>query len=304
MTGIPTDAFYTRSAGSLSLLRARAETLQTQIATGQRLERASDDPVAARQLRQIADQDAMAKVYDGNAAIIGADLALAETALSELTNLAIRAQELATQAANGTLSVEQRKINGNELAQIHSDMVALLNGKDSTGNPLFAGNAQGPAYTVAADGSASYAGSGEPTEVAVGDGVSVPRGLNGPDFIDFSVDGVDTDLLSVVHSLAVSLQSGSATAASDAGNALKGLTAGIGALTTGQAVIGARQGRIELATSLAAERGEVRASDKIRLGTTDMPVAIAELQEMMTVLEASQASFSKLSGLSLFDYLG
>ena len=303
MTGIGTDAFYNRSIGSLSSLRARAETLQTQIATEKRLQRASDDPVAARQLRVLDHDDTLAAVHKANAAIADADMSLATDAMTQLTALTMRVQELATQSATGTLSAAQRQINGQELAEIHKSMVAVLNGKDSTGHGLFAGGSNGPAYTIAADGSASYTGAGQPGELDVGQGITVSRSLTGPEFMNFSVGGVPTDLLTVVHDLATSLQSGSATAAGDANAALAGLTAGLGAITTGQAIIGARQGRVELATQLAADRGEVRAADQIRLGATDMPAAIAELQETMTVLEASQASFTKLSSLSLFDYL-
>ena len=303
MTGISTNGFYDRSVTSLASLRARAETLQTQIATSNRLERASDDPVAARQLRALADEETQAKAYTANAGLVDADLSLAGDALTQLTNLTIRAQELATQSANGTLSADQRKSNGDELAQIHDSMVAILNGKSSTGQPLFAGNANGPAFTTAADCSASYAGSGQPAEIEVGQGISVAGSLTGADIVNFSVDGNPTDLLSVIHNLATSLQSGGATAASDSTDALKALSQGLTTLSTGQAVIAARQGRVELATTIEQSRSDMRASEKTRIGGTDTTTAIAQLQEVMTVLEASQASFTQLSGLSLFNYL-
>ena len=49
--------------------------------------------------------------------------------------------------------------------------------------------------------------------------------------------------------------------------------------------------------------GELRATEEEEVGGTDLASAISELQQTMTVLEASQASFSKLSGLSLFTML-
>jgi flagellar hook-associated protein 3 FlgL len=303
MTSISTNGFYDRSITSLASLRARAETLQTQISTTNRLERASDDPVAARQLRALADEEAMAKVHSSNAGLVDADLSLAGDALTQLSNLTIRAQELATQSANGTLNADQRKSNGDELAQIHASMVAILNGKSSTGQPLFAGDTDGPAFTTAADGSASYAGSGQPAEVDIGHGISVAGSVTGSDVVNMTVDGIDTDLLTVIHNLATSLQSGGATAASDANAALKGLSQGLTTLSTGQAVIAARQGRIELANTMETARSDMRASEKTRIGATDTTTAIAQLQETMTVLEASQASFTKLSSLSLFDFL-
>jgi flagellar hook-associated protein 3 FlgL len=303
MTSISTNGFYDRSVSSLASLRARAETLQTQIATTNRLAQASDDPVAARQLRAIADEEVMAKAHSANAGLVDADLSLAGEALTQLSNLTIRAQELATQSASGTLNADQRKSNGNELAQIHDSMVAILNGKSSTGQPLFAGTSSGPAFTVAADGSASYTGNGQPAEIEVGHGISVAGSLTGADVVNMTVDGNATDLLTVIHNLASSLQSGGASAANDANAALKALGQGLTTLSTGQAVIAARQGRVELANTIEQSRSDMRASEKTRIGATDTTQAIAQLQEVMTVLEASQASFTKLSGLSLFNYL-
>ncbi len=303
MTSISTSAFYDRSAGSLASLRARAETLQTQIATGERLQRGSDDPVAARGLRALAREEGLAAVHKNNAALADADLALAEGALTQLSSLTIRAQELATQSATGTLNTAQRQMNGDELAQIHASMVAILNSKDTSGNSLFAGTADGPAYSVSADGRASYVGTSESGEIDVGSGIKVARGLTGPEVVSFSVDGADTNLLTVVHDLASVLRSDAAGAAGAASQALGALGSGLAALSTAQAVIAARQGRVELAASLAVERGEIRAEEQKRLGETDLPTAIAQLQQTMTVLEASQATFTRLSGLSLFDYL-
>ena len=40
-----------------------------------------------------------------------------------------------------------------------------------------------------------------------------------------------------------------------------------------------------------------------KLEDTDVTSAVIELQQLMTALSATQASFTKLSGLSLFDYL-
>ena len=51
MINLSTGAFYERSTSQIGTLRAKAESLQQQIGTGERLERSSDDPVAAARLR-------------------------------------------------------------------------------------------------------------------------------------------------------------------------------------------------------------------------------------------------------------
>ena len=47
----------------------------------------------------------------------------------------------------------------------------------------------------------------------------------------------------------------------------------------------------------------MRANEQTEVGTVDAATAITQLQEIMTVLEASQASFVKLASLSLFDMI-
>jgi flagellar hook-associated protein 3 FlgL len=47
----------------------------------------------------------------------------------------------------------------------------------------------------------------------------------------------------------------------------------------------------------------MRELEQTDVGSVDPATTITDLQEIMTVLEASQASFVRLSGLSLFDRL-
>ena len=46
-----------------------------------------------------------------------------------------------------------------------------------------------------------------------------------------------------------------------------------------------------------------REATRSALEDTDVTAAITNLQKTMTILQATQASFTKLASLSLFDYL-
>jgi flagellar hook-associated protein 3 FlgL len=48
---------------------------------------------------------------------------------------------------------------------------------------------------------------------------------------------------------------------------------------------------------------EARTAQQEEIGAPELGSALARLQQLSTVLEASQASFSKLANLSLFDFL-
>lgn len=298
-----TGAFYDRSTGDMNALRARAETLQAQLGTGERLARSSDDPVAASRLRLLQRADSLAKIDTANADRATADLTLADAALSGFSDAVIRIKELATSAANGTLTSAQRAGIGAEVKQLYGSLVGLANSRDSSGHALFGGEAAGDAYTIDAAGDAAYVGTAGTGDLALGDGQSVTRGVTGPDFLNFSVGGSATNLLAVVKSLGEAMQGAVADPQAAARTALGALDTGIAAITTSQTVIGSRLSWLDLTADRRSDAGELRTAEEEKVGATDIPATITSLQQTMTVLEASQASFAKLAGLSLFNVL-
>ena len=303
MITVSTSAFYDRSNTDMGTLRARADALQASIASGQRLSKSSDDPVAAARIRSLTRLDSLAQT---DAAIMdraSGDLALTDQTLSQFTSAVIRVKELATQAANGTLSAVQRASIGAELDQIHSELGQLANARDLSGHALFGGDAAGPAYTFDASGNPVYAGTAAASALPLGDGQSVTRGLTGPEFLNFTGASGATNLFAVVKGLSDALNGGVSDPARAARDALGTLDLGLETITTQQTVVGARLGWIDLNMERRIQLSEARSDEEASVGGTDLSLAVSQLQQTMTVLEASQASFAKLSQLSLFDFL-
>lgn len=303
MTTVSTSAFYERATQDMTALRARAEGLQAAMGRGERLARSSDDPVAASRLRGLARGDSFAAIDTTNANRAVSDLTLTDTALGSFAEYITRAKELAVQAANATLSPAQRAGIGSELAQLHGNLAALANVRDSAGHALFGGETAGQAYTIDAAGNPVYAGTANAGELPLGEGLSVTRGLTGPEFLNFNTGSGPTDIFAVVKGLADALQGGATDPAQAARDALGVLDTGLEAVTTAQTIIGTRLAWIDLTTQRRDEMTELRAEEQAEIGGTDLAATITRLQEALTVLEASQASFAKLSSLSLFDVL-
>lgn len=298
MQPLGTASFFARASASIGTVRARSEELQAQIATGERLTRSSDDPLAASRLRRLAQAETLATVSEDNAARASTDLALADDALGAFADGLARARELALQAASGTLNDTQRAAIGTELGQIHANLLSLANARDSAGHALFGGETTGDAYALDAAGNATYLGTAASAALDLGDGTTIARGLTGPEFI-----GAGGGALDLVGSLASALRTGSPDPRTAAQGALTSLADATSAVGTAQAVVGGRLAAIDLASERAVRSGELRAAEQSRLGNTDLAGTIAELQQTMLVLEASQASFARLSSLSLFDVL-
>lgn len=299
MTSVSTSAFYERFNLDQSALRARAEALQASIGSGNRLGRSSDDPVAASRLRTLGRADAFAAVDLSIAARASSDLALTDSALQSFADSVIRVQELATQAANGALTAAQRAGIATEVAQIGQELLRLANTRDSAGHALFGGDTPGEAYTTDALGNAVYAGTPTASDLPLGDGQSVTRGLTGPEFLNFG----STNLMAVVKTLAADLAGAAADPAQAARDVLGALDTALETITTQQTVIGTRLNWIDLNTERRQQMGELRSEEQADIGGTDIAAAVSRLQQTMTVLEASQASFARLSQLSLFQFL-
>ena len=81
------------------------------------------------------------------------------------------------------------------------------------------------------------------------------------------------------------------------------LAAGLDAVSTSQTIVGSRLAWIDLAVERSTNLGELRADEQEKIGGTDIAITVANLQQVMLVLEASQSSFAQLANLSLFETL-
>jgi flagellar hook-associated protein 3 FlgL len=301
MISLSTSAFYEQSARQIGSLRAEADNLQRQIGTGERLSRSSDDPVAAARLRTLDRSQRLAEINQQNSDLAQTDLKLTDDALSSITNLISRAQVLATQAANGTVNAEQQAAIGLEVAGLKQSLLVIANSRSGAGHALFGGQASGVAYADAGTG-ASYLGTTTADPVDLGDGQSVTPTLTGPEVFQFDVGGSPTDLFKVLGDLAAALQSGTGQDAASRA-ALDGLDVALGKVTTAQTMVGARMGWVEMMDQRREATGELMSDEQSSVGGADLATTMTRLQEITTVLQASQASFVRLSSLTLFDIL-
>lgn len=291
---LSTGLFYDRSKTAMQSLTSRAETLSTQISTGKKLLSPSDGSVAYQRLQGIARATIDAATDTTNIKLAQSVLQQADTTLTQITEQLQRASELTIQAKNGTQSPEGRAAIATELEGIVDSIAALANTKDARGQPLFGGAAGAVAVTKGANGAFAFA-AGEASAIPIGDGQDVQPGSNAANFL--ATGG--TDIGTALTAIAAALRADEAVpaGASDALDAISN------SVTATQTSLGARAARVDLIYA----QMQTNAADRevTRSGIEDVNVAdaITELQKTMTILQATQASFSKLSQLSLFDYL-
>ena len=300
---ISTQGTYDRAGASMSKLSADAARLQTQVATGKKLIAPSDDAGAYRQLtvihRASADQTANA----ANVTLASGVLAASDTALESIGNQLVQARELALQASNGALSDTQKSSIAIALDAIVEDMMGLANTTDTRGQPLFGGATGNTAYTRAADGTISFAGTGEPGAIPIGDGTSVHATDSGERIFAVSTPGGASDIFKIVQELAEAIRTGGDVSKAASSEALDTLQGAIEGVADARASVGARAARLDIEVQRLADVKVEREESRSAIEDVDPYEAYTELQKTLTILNATQASFSKLTSLSLFDYL-
>ena len=296
-------SFFNRSLAQMADLRGQIERTRSQIATGRRIERGSDDPAAAAQLRSVARREALAMVEGDNAARLGQDLAAGAEEVEAVTALLQRARELAVQAANTPTGADGRRAIAFELEQLTEELFTRANAVSLTGEPLFAGLSSGAAFSRDAAGNVTYAGTPESGAVPVAPGTSIERGLPGSEVFEFDLGGTPTSAFAVLGGLVAALQGGAPDPVAAANAAIEGIDAALDTTNRAVTILGTRIAWVEQVEVQQADRRVAIAERRSRVGDTDIAEAIARLQQTMTALEASQAAFARVSSLTLFNAL-
>lgn len=266
----------TREIARQTSLADALERTQIQISTGKRLQRMSDDPVAARRIQTIGTTQASMASWATNIKTAEAQASQADGVLKSTSDLLVRARELTLSASSDTASPADRATIAAELKTIADQIDGLAATRDSNGEALFAA---GDARVVRFDSDISFA--------------AVPSAAD-----TFVIGG---------NSLSTSIRDiATAVAASDKaamGAGLTTLTGAVDHVANQNATIGLAAGRLERIGDSLEARGIEIADERQSVEETDLSTAIAQLNAQELTLSAAQAAFAKINRQTLFDLL-
>lgn len=294
---ISTAQLYDSSLTRMRSLGVKAESLQGQIATGKKVINASDDAGSYARLTGLKRDAAAQKADTANLNVAKTLIAQSDSVLGTMETQLQRAKELVIQGSNGTIPADQKRVIGESLSAIVDDLMALANSKDTRGQPLFGGATTATPFAKDADGRVTWQGEGAPPAIPVGDAGSIQATDSGERL--FTAAGGGTDIFATIQALAEAFSAGEVGPE----EGLDAIGASLDQLGTARASFGARGARLELETQRLDDLKVDREAERMGLEDADIDQAIVEMQKTITVLQATQASFTKLSQLSLFDYL-
>lgn len=266
----------TREIARQSRLADGLERIQIQISSGKRLQRMSDDPVAARRIQTLGTTQASMASWQANIKSASAQASQADGVLKSTSDLLIRARELTLAASSDTASPADRATIAAELQTLADQIDGLAATRDSNGEPLFAA---GAARVVRFDSDISFA--------------AVPSAAD-----TFVVGG--NSLSTSLRDIATAVAAGDKAAM---GAGLTTLTGAVDHVANQNAAIGLAAGRLERIGDSLAARGIDVADERQSIEETDLETAIAQLNAQELTLSAAQAAFAKINRQTLFDLL-
>ena len=304
---ISTHLMFDRASHQMSTAQTNLAKSQAQLAQGKQIINPSDAPDQASTVQRLKSILTRQDSYQTALNTVQNRLQGEDSTLSSVSDLLIRAKEIAVQANNDTLSSDNRKALGVELQGLRDQMLSLANTKDTNGNYLFAGSkVTQPPFVSVAGGSPQYMGDQTRMKVMVGENRSMPINRTGTDaFVpvnrtapDGSTQGVGffnvmDDLIKGVNtSDRPKMQGG-----------LGELDTLLGGLSMARANIGSGLKGIEQQTSVIEDTVLNLKTTLSSVEDLDYASAITKMNQQMLSLEAAQSSFAKISQLNLFNYI-
>ncbi|MEW5967802.1 MAG: flagellar hook-associated protein FlgL [Pseudomonadota bacterium] len=302
---ISTQQLYEGGAARINESQSALYKTQQQVATGRRLLAPSDDPVAAARALEVRQSQAINSQHASNRVQAKNVLGMVEGTLAGVTDLLVQVKTAVITAGNPLNSDTERGLIAVELKGRFEAILGLANTRDTQGNYMFSGfESDTPAFAESVTG-ATYQGDAGQRLVQVD--ANRKMAINSTGQAVFQGGGVDVfdaikDLIAVLETPvatpadAAALAAGLATAGADLDRALDNVL-GV------RASLGTRLQELDALDSAGTDRGVQYSAMLSEIEDLDYAKALTQLSQQQTTLEAAQASFVKISSLSLFNYI-
>lgn len=301
---------FDRASDQMSQLQATLVKSQNQLATGKQVVRPSDEPNRVATIARLNSLRARHDNYMSNMGLIKARFGTEEGAVSNSVQVMYRVKELVVQASNDTISAADRLAIATELKGLREQLLSLANSKDTNGNYLFAGSrvAKPPFEAPSSNPLEAPVYQGDQTrmEVMIGDQRSLPINRPGSEVFvrvvrtDGNGQSQGVGFFQAIDDLIAGVQTSTLADIQRGNGEVNQLLEG---LTLAQADIGTDQAILEQQSDSTEDTLITLKLNLSDVQDLDYAKAIAQLNKQMMSLEAAQSSFSKVSQLSLFQYL-
>ncbi|HDG1676770.1 flagellar hook-associated protein FlgL [Kluyvera ascorbata] len=279
-----------------------------QMSTGKRVNRASDDPVAASQAVVLSQAQAQNSQFATARTFATQRVSIEESTLSQVTTAIQSAQEKIVNAGNGTLSDDDRASLATELQGIRDQILNLANSTDGNGRYIFAGY---KTDTAPFDDQGTYVGGTLNVEQQVDTSRTMVIGHTGNLVFDSATSNAkpdaDTNIFKALDSAIAALNTpvedddtakDTAAAAIDRTN--RSLSNSLNNVLSVRAELGTQLNELDKLDSLGDDRALAQTQQMSNLVDVDWNETISNYTMQQTALQAAYKAFTDMQGMSLF----
>jgi flagellar hook-associated protein 3 FlgL len=279
----------------LNNTQQQADTASIEMASGSRINKPSDDPAGAAEMVSNTAQSLQADSFLRSATSISGLLETADSTLSSVVSALQRAISLGVQGANGTLSANDRADVADELTGIQQQLLGLAN-TGYQGEFIFAGTATTKPFVAdpSSPSGVTYTGNNGTNKVQVGENYSLQVNLPGSDLFTSASGNVFqsiADLISAVQNN------------SNIGSAVDEVSQAYTYITGQRVFYGNAMNQLQSQQNFLNSDKADLATAANSISATDMAAAATSFSQAQIALNAELASISRISQVSLFDYL-
>ena len=292
---------YQQSVSAMLNKQAELAKTQLQLATGKRVLAPSDDPAAATRVIDLNYAIETTTQYQRNSDYAETRLSTEESVLADVGDVLQRVRELSVRANNDTLSAGDRQAIADEVRTNLEAVFQLANNQDASGEYLFAGyKTDTVPFTNDGSGNYTYQGDQGVRSLQVGVNRQVAVGDAGNDVFMKVDDGAGgtINMFEMLNGIVTDLEANNPVP-----TALTQLDSALDVVLNTRSTIGARMNTIDAQRNANDSFSLVLQENRSKLEDLDYAEAVSKFEQQILALQASQQSFVKIEGLSLFNYL-
>lgn len=298
---IATNHYQNQAVSSILETQATIAGLQEQASTGRRVNRPSDDPLAAAEAERLRAGQARDDIEKRMMSYARKHMAEAESTVSAGIETLQNARTLMIGVHNGAMSHVERLVFASQLAQVRNELLDLANTRNSEGHYIFGGqgaeeapfspNAQ-PVYRA------------QPGNRQNGLDISFDLSLNGQDSFTGYGERGETTIFQELDRVVAALTS------DDREQITQALTRGmemtdraLERMSIDRSIMGEQRNMIDMRERLIAAGELGSAQRRSELVDTDYASVISGIHSRDLALRAAMQTYSQISQLSMFNYL-
>ena len=283
---------YRNLLDNISMLEARIEKANQEIASGNKLLQLHAAPAGSAEMVQLNDQLAQLDLYQTNADTSSYYMQVSENTLNSVYDLVAAIYTRGSAAANSFTDANARATLAAEIRSQRDQILSLANTKIRDRYVFAGSNVDSAAYTISGD-TATYQGNLDVNKISVGRGAQVDLNIPGSTAFD--------RIFTTVQNLLAAVDSGDVSSIQSALGQFAGT---LGNLSQVRARLGVGLAKLQdTQVSIQAEQTNIQTRQS-RIGDVDMAEAITELRQAQTALQAALTAGSMVNETNLFDYLG